>query len=198
MLRAQLLIGRAHIGIALNLETGRIGVQRRAPLLPRSIDFAEERKRRGLVDGCPGSLIGRIGCRRLPFLKLGSLVPVIPRIDGERRAGIAKPVRGIDGLGRDGGGEQVQGLSWIGPRQSRVCLAPQLLGRLACDQARPLGVQGLLQPNGLTCQICLAEAFLGLSGGCRGRQACGNQGGSQQRPDHGMFLALNCRRMLRP
>ena len=126
------------------------------------------------------------------------LVPIIARIDGERRAGIAVPVRGIQGLGRNGGGEQVQGLPWIAPRQSHVALAPQLLGRLARDQARALGGQGLLQPDSLTCQISLAEAFLRLSGKCGGRQACSNQNGAQQRPDHGMFLAFTCRRMLRP
>ena len=56
MLLAQLLIDRAHIGIVLKLEARRIGVQRRAPVLPRCIDFAEKRKRRGFV--------GRVAARR--------------------------------------------------------------------------------------------------------------------------------------
>ena len=159
VLLAQILIGRADIGVVDTIEAGAVGVERGAPALTIGVDLAEERQRLRLVGRGRGALIGGVGGVDGAFAQDVFLAAVLG-LDREGCARIAEPGCGILLVDADRGAEQRQGPALIAARQRRQSLGGELGGR-ALDEVACLLPQRRLEADHIACEIVLNEGFVG-------------------------------------
>ena len=157
VLFAQALIGGAHRRHVVACKTCTIGIERRPPLLARSIDVGQQHERRRFIGLCACPLISKIGGNS------GVVLQLIDRRrvggNGKRGARIGKPIACILDVGRDDLRKHPQRRLRIVSGRGCKHLAPHLIERLLEMRVR-IFTHLAFQTDGIARQLLVCVRFL--------------------------------------